>query len=221
MQHGNHGNVDMLETRTNCPLCGNKLPPAEKEDTVQLFPKIPSYLKSHMKLRVLLFISIVMVVLSFMIYFIFPTELNWPLLLLLGLLSIWLDMIFLVQKRFHIPKKIVWQVAIISILSVFWDWNTGWRGWSLNYVIPILCITALLLMYSIAIIMKLGNRDYITYAFMSALFGFIPALFLFFDWVPVRYPSIISIAVSFIFLSAIFILQGNSIKSEIEKRFHI
>lgn len=221
MQHCTHCNVEILETRTTCPLCGNKLPAPKEKESVVSFPQIPSYLKSHMTLRILLFVSIVMVVLSFTIYFIFPTELNWPLLLLLGLLSIWLDMIFLVQKRFHIPKKIVWQVAIISLLSVFWDWNTGWRGWSLNYVIPLLCITALLLMYSIAVIMKLGNRDYITYAFMSALFGFIPILFLLFDWVTVEYPSIISIAVSFIFLSAIFILQGNSIKTEIEKRFHI
>jgi len=71
MQHCTHCNIDILETRANCPLCGNKLPVPEDRETVQLFPKIPSYLKSHMTLRILLFVSIVMVVLSFMLYFIF------------------------------------------------------------------------------------------------------------------------------------------------------
>lgn len=221
MQHCDHCNIGVLETRESCPLCGNKLPQVNEKDRLITFPEVPSYLKSHMKLKVLIFISIVLVVLSFTIYFIYPVELNWPIFILLGLGSIWIDMIFLVQKRFHIPKKIVWQVAIISLLSIFWDWNTGWRGWSLNYVIPILCIIALILMYAIAIIMKLGNRDYITYALMCALFGIIPVLFLVFGWVDVRYPSIISIAISLIFLSAIFILQGNSIRNEFGKRMHI
>lgn len=221
MQHCDHCRIKVLETRDTCPLCGNVLPEVAEEERVLTFPTVPSYLKSHTKLKVLIFVSIVMVVISFTIYFIFPVDINWPVLFLLGLSSIWVDMIFLIQKRFHIPKKIVWQVAIISLLSIFWDWNTGWRGWSLNYVIPILCITAILLMYSIAIIMKLGNRDYITYALIAALFGIIPVLFLLFDWVTVDYPSIISIAVSTIFLSAIFILQGSSIRSEFGKRMHI
>ena len=221
MQHCDHCRIEVLETRDTCPLCGNVLPEVAEDERVLTFPTVPSYLKSHTKLKVLIFVSIVMVVISFTIYFIFPVDINWPVLFLLGLSSIWVDMIFLIQKRFHIPKKIVWQVAIISLLSIFWDWNTGWRGWSLNYVIPILCITAILLMYSIAIIMKLGNRDYITYALIAALFGIIPVLFLLFDWVTVDYPSIISIAVSTIFLSAIFILQGSSIRSEFGKRMHL
>jgi len=221
MQHCDHCRIEVLETRTTCPLCGNTLPEVPQDERILTFPAVPSYLKSHKKLKILIFVSIVMVVVSFTIYSIFPVDINWPVLLLLGLSSIWVDMIFLIQKRFHIPKKIVWQVAIISLLSIFWDWNTGWRGWSLNYVIPILCITAILLMYSIAIIMKLGNRDYITYALIAALFGIIPVLFLLFDWVTVDYPSIISIAVSTIFLSAIFILQGSSIRSEFGKRMHI
>ena len=222
MQYCDYCQVRIVETRDTCPLCGNKVTPIDDtEKKREVFPVIPSYLKSHLALRVLSFISIVIIVVSFAYQAIFPSDFNWPLLLLFALISIWFDLYFLVQKRHHIPKKIIWQVAIISLLSIFWDWNTGWRGWSLNYVIPISCVTAMLIMYVTAIILKLSVRDYITYAFIDSLFGIIPILFILFDWVDVIYPSVISIAISVIFLSAIFILQGKSIRNELNKRMYI
>lgn len=222
MQYCNHCNVSIRNPKEQCPLCGNKLAPLEDDvEKKMIFPSIPSYLKSHMTLRILILVSIILVVLSFSIYAVFPASMNWPLLLTFGLVSIWFDLIFLVQKRFHIPKKIVWQVVILSLLSIFWDWKIGWIGWSITYVIPTLCLVAMIIMYSIAIIMKLSTRDYITYVFINALFGIIPIIFILFELVEVTYPSIISIAVSVIFLAAIFTLQGKSIISELDKRMHM
>ena len=222
MQYCNHCNVNIRNPKEQCPLCGNKLAPLEDElERKEIFPFIPSYLKSHLTLRILILISIILVVFSFSLYIIFPTKMNWPLLLTFGLVSIWLDLYFLVQKRFHIPKKIMWQVLILSLLSIFWDWKIGWIGWSITYVIPILCLVAMIIMYSIAIIMKLSTRDYITYVFIDALFGIVPIIFVLFNLVEVIYPSIISIAISVIFLAAIFILQGRSIISELDKRMHM
>lgn len=221
MQYCTHCKVQLLETRKHCPLCGNSLKIETDQTILESFPKIDSYIKGTGKLKLLLFLSVVIIILSFTVYAFFPTELNYPLLITLGMGSLWLDMIFLVKRRFHIPKKIVWQVFILAVLSLFWDWNTGWRGWSITYFIPFLYITALLLMYAIAVIMKLNSRDYITYAFMSALFGILPVLFIMLDWVTVTYPSILSIAFSSTILSAIFILQWDSIKLEFQKRMHI
>lgn len=222
MQYCNHCNVSIRNPKEQCPLCGNKLAPYD-DDLLkkEIFPVIPSYLKSHLTLRILILVSIILVVFSFSFHAIFPSSMNWPLLLTFGLVSIWLDLIFLVQKRYHIPKKIVWQVAILSLLSIFWDWKIGWIGWSITYVIPILCLVAMIIMYSIAIIMKLSPRDYITYVFINALFGIVPIIFILFDLVEVIYPSIISIAISVIFLAAIFILQGKSIIGELDKRMHM
>lgn len=221
MQYCTHCKVQLLETRKHCPLCGNSLKIETDQTLRESFPKIDSYIKGTGKLKLLLFLSVVIIIFSFTVYAFLPTELNYPLLITLGMGSLWLDMIFLVKRRFHIPKKIVWQVFILAALSLFWDWNTGWRGWSITYFIPFLYITALLLMYAIAVIMKLNSRDYITYAFMSALFGILPVLFIMLDWVTVKYPSILSIAFSSTILSAIFILQWDSIKQEFQKRMHI
>lgn len=222
MQYCNHCKVHIKDIRKKCSLCGNILPDSEgNHKQEEIFPKIPPFYESHLALKIMMFISIVVVVISFAINMVFPSSINWPLLLVLALASVWLGLIVIIQKRYHIPKKIILQVAIISLLSLFWDWNTGWRGWSLDYVIPIACVSAMIIMYVTAKILKLSTRDYITYSLIDGIFGIIPILFILFDWLNVIYPSIISISISIISLAGIFIFQGNEIRNELNKRMHI
>ncbi len=221
MKYCNYCKVYIREDREKCTLCGNVLDKKTLGKSEDVFPDIPPFYASNLAIRILIFISIVAVVVSFGINMIFPSTINWPLLLVFGILSLWIGLIIVVQKRYHIPKKIIWQVAIISVLAIFWDYNTGWRGWSLDYVIPIASVSAMLIMYITAKIMKLSIRDYVTYAFIDGLFGIIPIIFIAFDLVDVVYPSIISIGFSIISLSAIFIFQGREIREEINKRMHI
>jgi len=107
---------------------------------------------------------------------------------LLGLVSAWLSLVY-----------------ILSGLVVFWDWKIGWRGWSLDYAVPILCVAALLVMYITAKVMRLA-RDYISYFLLGGLFGIVPV------------PSLVSVAASIIFLAAIIIFQGDSIKEEFKTK---
>jgi len=221
MKYCRHCKVYIREERDKCVLCENILEGELKEKSEKVFPKIPPFYKSHLAFKIMLFISITALVISFAIDMIFPSNINWPILFMFVVISIWVGLIIIVQKRYHIPKKIVWQVFIISILAVFWDYKTGWRGWSLDYVIPVACVSAMIIMYVTAKIMHLSIENYITYILLDGVFGIIPVLFLMFNLVNVVYPSIISIGFSIISLSAIFIFQGREIKAEISKRMHI
>ncbi len=169
----------------------------------------------------MIFISISVVVISFSAYLVFPTDINWPLLVVFGLASTWISLLVIIRKRHNIPKTILWQVVIVTLLSLFWDWETGWIGWSVDYVIPITYVAAMLVMYVSARIMRLSVRDYITYALLDGSFGIIPIAFIIFNWASTIIPSIICTASSLIFLSAIFIFHGESIKVELDKRMHI
>lgn len=222
MQYCSQCHLKVRGNRERCVLCGNTLSaPNTDEKDVDVFPDIPPAYESHLALRILVFISFVVVIASFAVRIIFPTDTNWPVLVIFGLVSMWLGLIIVLKKRHHIPKTIIWQVAVISLLSVFWDWQTGWRGWSLDFVVPIVYVTAMLVMYITAKIMKLNTRDYLIYALMDGLFGFLPVLFILFRWVKTLYPSILCVALSIIFLAAIFIFHGDQIKKELNKKMHI
>ncbi len=219
--------VQIRGDKRKCILCGNSLSP--DKDTAgsceagrkEVYPTIPPSYQRHLAMRIMVFISLASVVVSFAAYLIFPADVNWPLLLVFGLASTWISLLAIVKKRHNIPKTILWQVIIVSLLSLFWDWETGWKGWSIDYVIPITYVAAMLVMYVTARIMKLSVRDYITYALLDGIFGIIPVVFILFEWSFVKFPSIICAAASVIFLSAIFIFHGDSIKVELNKRMHI
>ncbi len=208
--------------KERCVLCGSTLSQSDcDEGREEIFPTIPPAFEKHVAIRILVFISFAAAVASFAIRMIFPTDFNWPLFVVFGLVSMWLGLIVVVRKRHSIPKTIMWQVTIVTLLSVLWDWQTGWKGWSIDYLIPTVYVSAELVMYISAKIMKLSITDYIMYALLDGLFGVLPILFILFGWVNALYPSVICIAASVIFLAAIFIFQGEEIKNEWHRRMHI
>lgn len=104
MKYCEYCKVYTREDRENCPLCENKLENINEEHE-QIFPKIPSIYKRNLALKIMGFISIALIVLSFAIYFLFPSNINWPILVLFGLLSVWLDFFFLIRKKHICLKK--------------------------------------------------------------------------------------------------------------------
>lgn len=222
MLYCNYCRVHIRGNKKECQLCGNTIQDdAGNNENQEVYPDIPPAYERHLAIRIMLFISIIAVVVNFAVYVIFPINIKWPVFVVFGLLSMWLSLIMVIRKIHNIPKTITWQVTIVAALSIFWDWRTGWRGWSLDYVIPIACTAAMLVMYVTAKIMKLSIRDYIIYSLLDGIFGIVPILFILLKWVDTVYPSIICVGLSIIFLSAIFIFQGENIKAELHKKMHI
>jgi hypothetical protein len=224
MQYCSHCRVNIRGNMKRCVLCGNILPPDENGPDLEygaIFPEIPPEYERHLAMRIMVFVSIVAIVASFAVRMIFPSDVNWPLFVLFGLCSMWLSLVLIIRKRHNIPKTIVWQVTIVSVLSVLWDGLIGWRGWSVNYVIPIVFVVAILVMYITGKITKLRLSNYVFYALLSGLFGIIPTLFIVFGLADVLYPSIICVSASVIFLAALFIFLGGNIRRDLKKRMHL
>jgi hypothetical protein len=110
---------------------------------------------------------------------------------------------------------------MVAIISMFWDYFTGWKGWSVDYVIPVTCLSVMLAMVFISKIMHSDVEDFMIYTIIGGLFGILPILFLAIGILNVTYPSLICVAASIIFLSAIFVFQGNKMIIELKKRLHL
>ncbi|HZJ69001.1 MAG TPA: DUF6320 domain-containing protein [Candidatus Eisenbacteria bacterium] len=221
MRYCRHCDVHTRGDHDKCVLCENLLEKSSSPENHPVYPDIPPLYKKHLALKIMIFISIVGLVSSFAITIIFASDFKWAILFMFAILSIWIGVINIIQKRVHIPRKILRWILIISLLSIFWDYQTGWEGWSLDYVFPLVCISAIIVMHITARVLNLSVSVYITYALIDGLLGIIPVLFIIFDVVNVTYPSIISIGFSIISLSALFIFRGKDIKLEIIKRMHI
>jgi hypothetical protein len=204
-----------------CPLCGG-IVHENGEHTLDEFPQIPTiYQEFHLFIRIMILASISAAVICFAINVIWTKESDWSLLVAAGILCTWISMFFILRKKNNIPKTIIWQVFLIGILSVLWDRSIGWLGWSVDYVIPSICVCALIVMAISANMLHIGARDLVIYLLIDVIFGFVPLLLLFTGVVHVIFPSVICTAASAISLSAILLFEWDNMKTEINKRMHI
>jgi hypothetical protein len=220
VKYCNNCNVNVVGKRKTCPLCQDRLTGDKPQEEV--FPKISFIYREHtMFFKIMLLISIITATVSVGLNILLANTGAWSLFILGGLGSVWASLITAINQRKNIPKNIVYQVMTISLIALLWDLLTGWRGWSINYVIPLVCIFAMISMAIISKIRKLHIEDYILYIIIDGLFGIVPIIFIIFGFLDVLYPSVICIATSVISLSTIIIFEDKKLIAEVKRRLHI
>lgn len=220
MKHCNNCKVNVVGNRKSCPLCQEILKGDKFEDEV--FPKISFVYREHgLFFKITLLVSIFIASISVAINILLPSKGAWSLFILGGLGSVWASLISAINTRNNIPKNIVYQVMIISVIVVIWDLMTGWKSWSITYVIPLVCIFAMISMAIISKVRKLYVEDFILYIIIDGLFGLIQIIFIFTGGLTALYPSLICIVTSILSLSTILIFEAKKLRAEVKRRLHL
>ncbi|MDW5299766.1 MAG: DUF6320 domain-containing protein [Sedimentibacter sp.] len=220
MKYCSNCKVNIVGNRKNCPLCQEILLGDKCSD--EIFPKISFVYKEHgLFFKIVLLASIVIASVSVAMNILLPQRGAWSLFILGGLGSVWASMINVINKRNNIPKNIVYQVMIISVIVILWDIITGRKGWSINYVVPLTCFFAMITMAIISKVRKLFIEDYILYIIIDGLFGIVPIIFIMTGILNVLFPSLLCIVTSIISLSTILIFEEHSLWAEAKRRLHL
>nr|WP_122013001.1 DUF6320 domain-containing protein [Maliibacterium massiliense] len=214
-------NVHVSGGRVLCPLCQTPL----KDDggpVCEAFPAVRTiYRQYHLFFRILIFASILASVAAVLVNLLLPQSGAWSLFVVGGLLCVWLSLAVGVRKRRNIPKNMLYQVVVIGLLAVAWDGMTGWRGWSLDYVVPGLCVCAMATLAILAPIMHWHVQDLILYLLLLALFCVAPLVFWLAGLLRVLYPTLICMACSVVSLAALVTFAGGSVFQELKRRLHL
>ena len=203
-----------------CPLCQRALT-GNADEAGNVFPVIPPRggANSRLLLR-LAFGSVAVAAVCVAVNLILPSGGWWFLFVVGGIASFWVSLALVLKKGRNIPKTILWQVASLSLLAYLWDLFTGFHGWSLNYVLPILCTCAMVAMSVIAKIRKLDIESYLLYLIMDCVFGILSFTLLVIGKTSVVIPSAICFASTIIFLAALLFFEGKTLFAELQRRFH-
>ncbi|WP_423190410.1 DUF6320 domain-containing protein [Alkalibacterium sp. f15] len=222
MKHCPKCRADVKGDWEKCPLCQTSLKKSDSEIIEESdFPEIPlqfnrKKIKQHLSLS-----SFLMILLYFVAHFIWRFQFFNLEYVLFGIMIMWVMMHVIVRKRRNIVKGIVYILVLFSLLSLYFDYINGWLGWSLTFVIPILCISALLAMFISIQVVNLKAEDYVLYLQLAAILGLIPAVFLLMNWVVVALPSLLSVVFSLVMSIAVFYRHRQAVISELEKRMHV
>lgn len=213
--------VSIGAPRKQCPLCQGEL--VDKHGPEQeVFPHIPTvYKQFNLFFRILIFLSILTGVTVLGINMLTRGSGGWSLIVLGGIGYMWVTIIATVHKKNNISKTILYQVVLFSVAAIGADLLSGWGRWSVNYVIPMLCVFA---MFAIAIIARVMNHtidEYVVYLLIDGIFGVVPLVLVLTNAASVVWPSLVSVAVSVLFLSAILLFARHDIWGELKRRLHL
>lgn len=221
MQYCEKCKVKIRTSHEKCPLCQGIIK-GEAEKAEEIFPEIKE--KNYpgvLFFQCFTFICIASGVITVMVNRIFTPLLNWHFYVLGGIVCIWICTAVGLLKRRNLLKNAIWQEIIVIIISIGWDIFTGWHKWSLDYVVPCICVVTILFMVVMSVIQKLKPQEYMIYFVIAGGLGMLPIIFLWMGILKIDYPSILCSGFSFLFLIALLLFRYHIVMTELHKKLHI
>ncbi|MDD2418675.1 MAG: DUF6320 domain-containing protein [Oscillospiraceae bacterium] len=216
-----HCQVDLPGEQNRCPLCQH-MPTGIPDGSGDRFPHLPVHRQAVSRLLIawIAFGSVCATAVCVAINIIIPAGGWWSLFVIAGIASLWIDFGILIKKRKNLPKNILWQVILVSFIAFLWDLSTGFHGWALDYVLPLLCSCAMFAMTVVAKARKLDIQDYILYLVIDCILGIGSFILMLAGAVHVVIPTVVCFGSSIVFLAFLSFLEGKALWAEIQRRFH-
>lgn len=211
--------VSVRGNRESCPLCQNRL---TGEGGTEPFPPVKSvYRQFETFFKWLVFGTAAAAIVCVAVNLMLPATGIWSLFALLGLCCFWVIMYLAIKRKGGIARYIANQASIAAVGSVVWDIVTGWRGWSLDYFVPIAFTAAMLAITVVARVLRSAAGEYVASLALIGFGGLIPLIFYFTGVLNNAVPSIICVACSLILFVGLLVFEGGAMKYELSKRFHV
>lgn len=172
-------------------------------------------------MQIFSFLCIVVAVVCGMLNYLTLETLNWFWFAAAGCFCGWLVVFVAYAKRRNILKSETWQLLIITVLCILWDYFTGWRGWSLDFVFPFGSLAVLGSVPVIARVNHLESEEYLYYFMQAAMIGCVPLILLWTDLVHYKIPSVVCVGISFLVLAGLFIFQKKNMTREFHKKLRM
>lgn len=154
-------------------------------------------------------------------------HLHFSLLMLIWGLAALAVLRVLLRRRYNGPRLVFnLLLLLVSALIVFTDWFTGYTGYSLDLVVPILCSVTLVCNFIFAFLHSRFTANALVYLLMNIGVGLLPYILLFFRIDRGRIdghsiPWVLCLIISVVTFLGLVIFKGRDLRSEIEKRLHL
>lgn len=213
--------VEIRDNTTVCPLCHCVV---EKDGTEyeERYPDVGIREKRFaLLIRIYVFLAVAVEALLVFINFNFHKGIWWSLISAGVFAYIYLVMKIGIQNDAGYRTKMVLLTVLAILLIYMIDRVAGYRGWSLNYVLP---SGVIMLNAAILLLMIFNWRNWPSYLLFQ-LFCILCSLLPLFLWregyITKPFLSEIALAVSVLLFLGTFIIGGGKARAELKRRFHV
>lgn len=221
MQYCRRCKVRIVNPSRRCPLCQGILE-GEAEADGELFPDVTRTTSSiEFGFKVFTFVCVALVVVGCAVNMIFMTQVFWGVFVAAAVGCMWILTAVGLLKRRNLLKNTLWQMVLLWGVFLLWDFLTGYRGWAIEYAIPIVILLVFPILTVMVRVMKLPAVYYMIYYILTCSAGILQLLLLPMGILEVEIPCIVCGAISCLVLAGFVIFQGKSFWDEVKKKTHM
>ena len=201
-----------------CPLCNSEI--IVIDEIKSSYPILKNIISHNIFRRVIFFIaSFISIVIAFLNYLLTP-NVKWSIFVIMQIFASYFVFKDILNGRKKVVKLLLALNIFITIISVFWDIYTGFRGWSTNYVLPALCITYGVFMLLLRLINYFAFQENSFYIYINICLGFLPMILVYKNIASVNILTHLAGIFAMINLLILIIFDGSKVKEYLLKKMH-
>ena len=168
MQYCPKCKINIQGKKSCCPLCHGKVKEEGIGEEVDVFPVLKTNGVSWMSFaRVVTFLMIACEIVFVMIAIFTHSTYSWMMFAMLAVLLGWADILVTRYVHSNLLKLISVESIFACLIVLFIDFITGFRGWSVCWVIPIALPILSMLTFVIAKIQRFRLPEYVMYLMLD------------------------------------------------------
>lgn len=212
--------IEILDETEYCPLCRSIL--VHTVEVENMYPDVRFILKRLLILsRIYLFCAILAEVVLFTINYYTESTIWWSALTGMGLLSVYIIMRYAILGKAGYQKKIMLLAAFSVLIAVGVDNILGYRGWSVNYVLPAGIVIVDTIIFVLLFVNHRKWYSYIMWQLAMILLSFLPILLYFAGIEDNHIISVLPMAASVALFLGTMMIGDRGARQELKRRFHL
>ena len=186
-----------------------------------IYPQKINAKKNNLIIKIAIIISVAIGITLVVINKLTTPKLHWAGLANAGIIYTWVTVIYSINKNVNIAGHVLIQTIAISILTIYIDYKTGFKSWSIDIAIPIIIMISNLTMLILTIVSHKKYIKYAIYQLIIVLFSMLPIFFIYEKIVQNKVLSIVASGISILNFALCLALCSKDIKEEIIRKFHL
>lgn len=185
-----------------------------------LYPKKINAKKRKNIVKIAILISFIIAAILIIINQLTTPNIPWAYLCVGCIIYGWIVTIYSMNRNTNLAGQVFLQAIAVSILMVVIDFLFGRKLWSIGIGIPIVIISANVIMLILTIIYRKNFLKYVIFQLLTCLFSATPAIFMTKHMIENNTLSIIALGISGFNLIFCFILCWKDIVLELKRKLH-
>ena len=216
--------------RVYCPLCKKRIIDEGTEDSsikedFDVFPVTQKKQADFIFMKIVTFAALAAVIVAGMVdRMMVLSDRTWQpifFLVVIGVAGGYALLIVGQRKWKNIRKMVMYEVIIGMILCIAYDWYTGWKGWSVQIVLPLTVVGMNLLYFILGFVDRKHQTDYGIYFLLTIIATVLVVILVCVGVMHNTMLVTVTTGIGVLLLIAKIIFQGKTFLSELSRRLHV